>query len=201
MALNVVERYLISVRGDRLSSHRRNHRYPTERGSTDRFPPRLRSTKRLKSRSAASVRVPRLATPPAWAQAPGFLDDLGHCTGSAAALIPHHQYASHDWLTLAVSGAPITNERAPLIGPELVGPLAAAVILRLMFGTIIAAGPPILVALAGLAVSSMLTGLDELAGRHDRHGVGIDGALLMVTRFREWRAAGLDNVGRHGRET
>jgi len=86
MALNVVERYLISVRGDRLSSHRRNSRYPTERGSTDRFPPRLRSTKRLKSRSAASVRVPRLATPPAWAQAPRFLDDLGHCTGSAAAL-------------------------------------------------------------------------------------------------------------------
>ena len=155
-----MERYLISVRGDRLSSHRRNHRYPTERGSTDRFPPRLRSTKRLISKSVASVRVPRLATPPARAQAPRFLDDLGHCTGSAAALIR------------------IT-----------------------MFGSNVAAGLPILVALAGLAVSSMLTGLVDLAGRHDRHGVGIDGAPLMVTRFREWRAAGLDNGGRHGRET
>ena len=30
-------------------------------------------------------------------------------------------------------------------------------------------------------------------------GIGIDYALLMVTRFREWRAAGLDARGRHGR--
>src|SRR4051794_41934335 len=79
---------------------------------------------------------------------------------------------------------------------------AAAVILLLTFGSVVAAGLPILVAVAGLAVSSLLTGL--LIGFVDAPdwstslatmmgiGIGIDYVLLMVTRFREWRALGLD---------
>jgi RND superfamily putative drug exporter len=66
----------------------------------------------------------------------------------------------------------------------------------------VAAGLPILVALAGLAVSSTVTGVviafvdapdwsTSLATMMGI-GIGIDYALLMVTRFREWRAVGLD---------
>ena len=84
----------------------------------------------------------------------------------------------------------------------MIGLLAAAIILLIMFGLVVAAGLPILVAVAGLAVSSTLTtvvisfvdapdwstSLATMMGI----GIGIDYALLMVTRFREWRAAGLD---------
>jgi len=66
----------------------------------------------------------------------------------------------------------------------------------------VAAGLPILVAVAGLAISSALTtvlisfvdapdwstSLATMMGI----GIGIDYVLLMVTRFREWRAVGLD---------
>ena len=92
------------------------------------------------------------------------------------------------------------------IGSEGIGLAAAAIILLLMFGSVVAAGLPILVAVAGLAVSSTLTtvlisfvdapdwstSLATMMGI----GIGIDYALLMVTRFREWRAAGLDPSGR-----
>ncbi len=71
-----------------------------------------------------------------------------------------------------------------------------------MFGSVVAAGLPLLVAIAGLAVSSTLTGvLIAVIDAPDWStslatmmgiGIGIDYALLMVTRFREWRAAGLD---------
>src|SRR4029079_8692723 len=78
----------------------------------------------------------------------------------------------------------------------------AAIILPIMFGSVVAAGLPIMVAVAGLAVSSTLTtvvisfvdapdwstSLATMMGI----GIGIDYTLLMVTRFREWRAVGLD---------
>ncbi|QTE29248.1 MMPL family transporter [Pengzhenrongella sicca] len=106
-------------------------------------------------------------------------------------------------LEVALGGATIQLTEAAPIGSEGVGLLAAAVILLVMFGSIVAAGLPILVALAGLAVSATLstvlisfvdapdwsTSLATMIGI----GIGIDYALLMVTRFREWRAAGLDD--------
>jgi RND superfamily putative drug exporter len=67
---------------------------------------------------------------------------------------------------------------------------------------VVAAGLPLLVALAGLAVSSTLTGLliavvaapdwSTALATMMGIGIGVDYALLMVTRFREWRAVGLD---------
>jgi RND superfamily putative drug exporter len=71
--------------------------------------------------------------------------------------------------------------------------------------TIKAAGLPILVAVAGLAISSALIGLvaavvdvpdwsTSLAAMMGI-GIGIDYMLLMVTRFKEWREAGLDPEG------
>src|SRR5690348_2319850 len=62
MAPNVVKRYLISVRGARSSSHRRNHRYPIVRPDP-----------------AGSVRP---ADPPARPQPPRVPGDPGDLTGA-----------------------------------------------------------------------------------------------------------------------
>lgn len=100
--------------------------------------------------------------------------------------------------------------------PELAGLLAAAVILLVAFGSVVAAGLPILVALFGLGISAVLTGAlaafvetpdfaPAVAGLIGI-GVGIDYALLIVTRFRaalglgsEPRAAVIEAVSTAGR--
>jgi RND superfamily putative drug exporter len=110
--------------------------------------------------------------------------------------------ASTGGLTVFLGGQSIEQAEQGSIGSEGLGIAAAAIILLLTFGTVVAAGLPILVAVSGLAVSSMLTGVvisfvdapdwsTSLATMMGI-GIGIDYALLMVTRFREWRAAGLD---------
>ena len=105
-------------------------------------------------------------------------------------------------LQVALGGQAVEQAQQGQIGSEGIGLLAAAFILILTFGSVVAAGLPIAVALAGLGVSSGLTvliakllpvpdwstSLATMIGL----GVGIDYALLMVTRFREWRAEGLD---------
>ena len=122
---------------------------------------------------------------------------------SAQALLRLAAQSSHDRLTVALGGDAIANAEAPPIGSEGIGLAFATLILLLMFGSVVAAGLPLLVALAGLAVSAMLTGLvtallpvpdwsTSLATMMGI-GVGIDYALLMVTRYREWRAAGLSS--------
>jgi RND superfamily putative drug exporter len=110
--------------------------------------------------------------------------------------------ATADGLTVALGGQPVQQAEQGEVGSEMIGLLAAAVILLITFGTVVAAGLPILVAVFGLAVSSMLTGVLILAvdapdwstslATMMGIGIGIDYVLLMVTRFREWRAAGLD---------
>jgi RND superfamily putative drug exporter len=110
--------------------------------------------------------------------------------------------ADRPGLDVALGGQTITQGEAAEIGSEAIGFAAATVILLLMFGSVVAAGLPLLVAIGGLAVSSTLTGvLIALVDAPDWStslatmmgiGIGIDYALLMVTRFREWRAAGLD---------
>jgi len=104
---------------------------------------------------------------------------------------------------VALGGQAVQLAEQGEIGSEGIGLLAAAVILLLTFGSVVAAGLPIIVAVAGLAVSGTLTGLllrfvdspdwsTSLATMMGI-GIGIDYVLLMVTRFREWRAAGLDS--------
>jgi RND superfamily putative drug exporter len=110
--------------------------------------------------------------------------------------------ASRPGLTVALGGQTIQQAEQGAIGSEGLGLAAAAIILLVTFGSVVAAGLPILVAVAGLAVSSTLTTLlisvidapdwsTSLATMMGI-GIGIDYALLMVTRFREWRAVGLD---------
>lgn len=105
-------------------------------------------------------------------------------------------------LDVALGGETIRLAEAGEFGSEVVGLIAAAIILLVTFGSVVAAGLPIGVALAGLAVSATLTGLvaavvdvpdwAPILASVLGIALGIDYVLLMVTRFREWRAAGLD---------
>ncbi len=92
---------------------------------------------------------------------------------------------------------------------ELVGVAAAAVILLLAFGSLIAMGLPIGIALFGLALGissmSLIAHLIDIPswapelGSMVGLGVGIDYALLLVTRHREYLAGGMpveESVGR-----
>src|SRR4051794_22238851 len=110
--------------------------------------------------------------------------------------------ASRPGLEVALGGQTVQQAEQGEIGSEALGLSAAALILLLTFGSVVAAGLPILVAIAGLAVSSALTTvLISFIDAPDWStslatmmciGIGIDYVLLMVTRFREWRAVGLD---------
>jgi putative drug exporter of the RND superfamily len=105
-------------------------------------------------------------------------------------------------LEVALGGQSIQLAEQGEIGSEGIGLAAAAIILLITFGSVVAAGLPLVVAVAGLAISGALIGLvaalvdvpdwsTSLAAMMGI-GIGIDYVLLMVTRFREWRAAGLD---------
>ena len=86
---------------------------------------------------------------------------------------------------------------------EAVGLLAALVVLVVAFGTIVAALVPIVLALVAVAVGLLsvvvLAGSLEVStaaptiGAMVGLGVGIDYALLIVSRYRENRTAGQDN--------
>jgi RND superfamily putative drug exporter len=99
-------------------------------------------------------------------------------------------------LKLAAGGAVIENAEGFSIGPATaVGAIAALVILLLTFGSLLAAGMPLITAAFGLITGVALIGL----ATHVIHmpnvstdlalmiglGVGIDYALFIVTRFRE----------------
>ncbi|MFI6151106.1 MMPL family transporter [Kitasatospora sp. NPDC051170] len=104
-------------------------------------------------------------------------------------------------LRVHLGGMTVQQAEQGAIGSEGIGMAAAAVILVITFGSVVAAGLPLLTALGGLAVSTTAlpvlaavmpvpdwsTSLAAMLGI----GVGIDYALLLVTRFREWRAEGL----------
>ena len=109
---------------------------------------------------------------------------------------------SGDGLEIQLGGDPIY--RAQEAGsPEGVGLLLAAVVLLIAFGSVVAAGLPLAMALIGLGISSAgliallanvvdvpdwTTAVSGLIGI----GVGIDYALLVLTRFRAGMAAGKD---------
>jgi RND superfamily putative drug exporter len=102
-------------------------------------------------------------------------------------------------LEIGLGGPPIMNaEGGP--GPETTGLIAALAVLLVVFGSLVAAGLPLVVALFGLGISTPIIGVlaglvvvpewvtavSGLIGI----GVGIDYALLVLTRFRAALAAG-----------
>jgi putative drug exporter of the RND superfamily len=120
------------------------------------------------------------------------------------ALIDAAEANSGDGLEIKLGGDPIYRaQEAPT--PEGIGFLGAAIVLLIAFGSVVAAGLPLAMALIGLGISSgglilllanvvdvpdWTTAVSGLIGI----GVGIDYALLVLTRF---RAAMNDGKDRH----
>ncbi|PAZ16153.1 hypothetical protein CLM62_09615 [Streptomyces sp. SA15] len=113
------------------------------------------------------------------------------------------QDAEGDGLQVELGGQAITRVEEPPTGTaELVGILAAAVVLFLAFGSLFAMLLPILVALFGVGTGmfstqllSHVTNVPELASLLSTLiglGVGIDYALFIVTRHRKGILRGMD---------
>ena len=122
-------------------------------------------------------------------------------TSSGKQLIDLAEDTSGEGLRVELGGFLIQNaqEGQP---PELMGLLAAALVLLIAFGSVVAAGLPLLVAIFGLGISATLIGIVALlvdtpdfapavAGLIGI-GVGIDYALLILTRFRSALLVGSD---------
>jgi RND superfamily putative drug exporter len=122
---------------------------------------------------------------------------------TAERLIDDAEEASRPGLEVALAGGPIREAEG---GPpaEVFGLLGAMVVLLIAFGSLVAMGLPLAVALFGLGVSAPLIGV--LSGVLDVPewatvvagligiGVGIDYALLVLTRFRAALDRGLETA-------
>ncbi|MGH2946912.1 MAG: MMPL family transporter [Solirubrobacteraceae bacterium] len=109
---------------------------------------------------------------------------------------------SGDGLRVELGGQAVGNAQRGEISSETIGFAFAALVLLVTFGSVVASGLPLATALFGLGVSSALVGV--LAAVVDTPdwaasvaamigiGVGIDYALLILTRFRGGLHRGLD---------
>jgi RND superfamily putative drug exporter len=122
-------------------------------------------------------------------------------TESGRELIALAERYSGEGLRIELGGG-VVGEAEEGNPPELIGLLAAAVVLLVAFGSIVAAGLPLLVAIFGLGISATLIGIVALlvdtpdfapavAGLIGI-GVGVDYALLVLTRFRTALVGGSD---------
>ena len=115
-------------------------------------------------------------------------------------LIALAEQATATALQVAMAGWAISNAQESEVSPEFVGFAIAALVLLLTFGSLLAAGLPLLTALFGLGIGTTLVGtLAALTDVPDfapavagmmAIGVGIDYALLVITRYRTALAAG-----------
>ncbi len=117
-------------------------------------------------------------------------------------LIDAADAAAGNGLQVELGGEPIYAAQGST-SPEGIGFLAAAIVLLIAFGSLVAAGLPLVIALFGLGISSgglivllanvidvpnWTTAVSGLIGI----GVGIDYALLVLTRFRSSLKSGKD---------
>jgi RND superfamily putative drug exporter len=120
----------------------------------------------------------------------------------AAALVDPILASGDDTLQVEVGGPVAALTEVPAFGSEAIGLLAAVIILLFTFGSAVAMGLPLVTALFGLGVAMMLGEvLRRVVDVPDWApataamvgiGVGIDYALLIVTRYRTSLAAGQD---------
>ena len=112
-------------------------------------------------------------------------------------------------LQIEMGGDLFSSFEEPSTGSEMIGLIAAVIILLLAFGSLIAMGLPLGMALFGLALGissmSLITYLIDIPSFAPQMAsmiglaVGIDYALFVVTRYREFLARGMtieESVGR-----
>jgi RND superfamily putative drug exporter len=122
-------------------------------------------------------------------------------TPTAASLIEAAEAASGDGLRIELGGALIRSAQEGG-SPEVVGLIAAAIILLVAFGSVVAVGLPIATALFGLGLSVLLIrvlaavvdvpGFAPAVAGIVGIGVGVDYALLVLTRYRGAVSLGAD---------
>src|SRR5215203_4073587 len=117
-------------------------------------------------------------------------------------LIAAAEANSRDGVQIKLGGDPIYAAQESS-SPEGVGLLGAAIVLLIAFGSVVAAGLPLMIALVGLGISSagLIALLANLVDVPDWTtavsgligiGVGIDYSLLVLTRFRSAMRDGKD---------
>ncbi|KAA0921341.1 MMPL family transporter [Streptomyces apricus] len=124
-------------------------------------------------------------------------DDL--TDASKEALAKAVDQARDAGLTVEVGGSALETEAAQGLG-EVLGVLVAAVVLLITFGSLAAAGLPLLTAILGVSISlAGITAVSSAFGFSSTVGelammlglaVGIDYSLFVVSRYREERAKG-----------
>ncbi|MCW2735730.1 MMPL family transporter [Nocardioides sp.] len=123
----------------------------------------------------------------------------------AAALVEPILAAGDETLQVEVGGPVAALSQTAPVGSEMIGLGAAAIILLVTFGSVVAMGLPLVTALFGIGIAMALGEvLRRVVDVPDWApataamvgiGVGIDYALLIVTRFRTSLAAGQDPRG------
>ncbi|AUH40624.1 MMPL family transporter [Streptomyces sp. CMB-StM0423] len=135
-------------------------------------------------------------------------DDVGDAARTA--LDDAVAQAREAGLTVEAGGSAVESGEAAGIG-EVLGIAVAAVVLLVTFGSLAAAGLPLLTAVAGIGVSMCsIMALGSALGLSSTVGelammlgiaVGIDYSLFVVSRYREERAAGHEPREAAGRAT
>jgi len=119
----------------------------------------------------------------------------------ASSLMHDARAASGHGLTFSLGGDVVDLAETPYGGPtEGIGIAAAAIVLLLAFGSILAMGLPVVTALFGIGAGLSLIALighiipapafSPIVASMIGLGIGVDYALFMVTRFRESLRAG-----------
>jgi RND superfamily putative drug exporter len=119
----------------------------------------------------------------------------------ALSLMHDARAASGHGVTFVLGGDVVDQAETPYGGPtEGIGVLAAAIVLLIAFGSLLAMGLPVLTAVlgigAGLSLIALLghifpaPGFSPIVASMIGLGVGVDYALFIVTRFREGLRAG-----------
>jgi RND superfamily putative drug exporter len=154
-------------------------------------------------------------------QAPGQISRNGHIAfatvqfgqpgsaipnSEALALMQDARSASGPGVTFSLGGDVVDLAETPYGGPsEGVGVVAAAIVLLIAFGSLLAMGLPVVTALFGIGCGLALIALlghvfpapsfSPIVAGMIGLGVGVDYALFIVTRFREALRAGAEPPG------